>query len=260
MSTSAKGQENGRSSWARFDHLLASRLTVRDRREVVRHLLNQRGREEDAPVQARDGEYDEVFAKVLRGVDEARRKLAEEKRQADAQWEALEGHPQARRLVMIRNDGRFQTWGLFDCLLERYREIAPNDPLAALESAEMALAVAESLDPARYGEERIADFRARAWAALGDARQNTADLASAREALEKACECLEGGTGDLLEKADVERLRAQILRGLGEEAEAERSSRRARILYHRIGQPSGREEPSRVEPRRAAGRQQRRAR
>jgi hypothetical protein len=262
MSTVAKGQGGERNSWARFDHLLASKLTERDRREVVRHLLH-RGESSGAAESAAPGcsEYDEVFARAVKSMDAARRQLAEEKRQANAQWAALEGHPQARRLVMIRNDSRFQSWGLFYCLLERYREIAPSLPEEALETAEMALAVAESLDPARYGEERIADFRAQALAALGEARQQTADLDGARQALESARECLESGSGDPLEKADVESLRAKVLHHLGDDGEAERSERRARILYHRIGQSGGRDEPRQREPRRAgARRQQRQAR
>jgi predicted RNA polymerase sigma factor len=45
------------------------------------------------------------------------------------------------------------------------------------------------------------------------------------------------GTGDLLEKAELESARAALLRDLGRPEEAEEAGRRALRLAHRVGGP-----------------------
>lgn len=181
--------------------------------------------------------YDEIFRKMTEGVGDAQKRLARERKLAGVQWSALEKHPQARRVVMIRNDHRFQSWGLYKCLLERYRTLAEHNPRAAAESAELALTVARCLDPADHGPERIADFLAGALSALGDSKRRLGDLDGALADFEAAHENLEKGTGDPLEEAELEHLWAQLLRDLGQDDEAERALRRASTLYRRIGDP-----------------------
>lgn len=182
--------------------------------------------------------YDDVFKKMTKEVGQKRSRLAREHKAAEERWALLEGHPQARRLMMIRNDRRFQIWGLYKCLLERHRNLTSESQFPeAEEAAELAVEVARSLDPTEHGAERLADFRAGALAALADARRHLANFEGAREALEQAREDLEKGTGDPLEEAELEHLWGQLQRDLGEEEEAERSLRRASTLYRRIGDP-----------------------
>lgn len=181
--------------------------------------------------------YDEIFRKMTQGVGDTQKRLARERKLAGAQWSALENHPQARRMVMIRNDRRLQTWGLYKCLLERYRHLAEYNPREAAESAELALTVAQNLDPARHGRERLADFRAGALSALGDSKRRLGDLDEALADFEVAREHLERGTGDPLEEAELEHLWARLLRDLGQDDEADRALRRASTLFRRIGDP-----------------------
>ena len=181
--------------------------------------------------------YDEIFRKMTESVGDAQKRLARERKLAGTQWAALEKHPQARRMVMIRNDRRLQTWGLYKCLVERYRNLAEHNPREAAESAELALTVAQSLAPAQHGPERLADFLAGALSALGDSKRRLGDLDGALADFEAARENLEKGTGDPLEEAELEHLWAQLLRDLGEDDEADRALRRASTLFRRIGDP-----------------------
>lgn len=179
--------------------------------------------------------YDEIFHRMVNGVRETQRRLARERRHGHAQWTVLEGHPQTRRLVMIRNDRRLQTWGLYHVLLERFRGLIGRNARAAAGMAELALAVAQCLDPKAHGEERTADFRAGALAALAEAKRRLSDRHGAWESFEAAREAVKDGTGDPLEHAELEILRARLLRDFGPGDEADRAFRRAGLLFRRIG-------------------------
>lgn len=218
-----------------------AKITSGDRfksRLDLRQLLAQAARAATPSPEAVDpARYDEVFRKMTSGMGETEKRLARERKLAGLQWPALEKHPQARRVVMISNDRRFQTWGLYKCLLERYRGLAEDHPRAATEAVELALTVARSLNPEEHGEERIADFLAGALAARGDAKRRLGDLDGALADFEEARESLEGGTGDPLDEAELEHLWARLLRDLGQDEEADRAIRKARALYRRIGDP-----------------------
>src|SRR6185295_2719695 len=179
--------------------------------------------------------YEEIFRRTTEGVQETQKRLVRERKHGQAQWAVLECHPQARRLMMIRNDRRLHNWGLFQILLERSRSLAAHDARAAVPMAELALAVARCLDPETHGEERTADFETVALAALADAKRRLGERRGAWEAFEAARESLEEGTGDPLERAELEILKARLLRDFGGEQETEQSLRRAGKLLRSIG-------------------------
>lgn len=179
--------------------------------------------------------YDEIFSRIAASVGEVQKRLARERKHGQAQWTVLAKHPQARRLVMIRNDRRLHNWGLYEILLESSHGLAVHDAHAAADMAELALALARCLDPKEHGEERTADFQAGALAALAEAKRRLADRQGAWEVYEAARECLENGTGDPLERAELEVLRARLLRDFGPAEEADRSLRRAAQILRSIG-------------------------
>jgi hypothetical protein len=179
--------------------------------------------------------YDGAFRRVEEGVRETQKRLLRDRRHGQFRWTVLEKHPQARRLVMIHNDRRLQSWGLYRFLLDRSRSLAAHDARVAAELAELALAVARNLDPDEHGEERIADFLAGAFAALAEAKRRLSDQAGAWELFNAARENLGEGTGDPLERAEMEMLRARLLRDSGREQEADEALRRAGNLFRRIG-------------------------
>ena len=240
------------------EDILRPQISRQDAVEAVRHLLAGRreplvepatgaSREAVGPWGFNRSErrgiaegrsYQDAFQKATDRIAAAQARLTHERQAAPGQWAILETHPQARRQVMIRNDKRLQTWGLYNFLLERSRALADGDPtasLAAAEQAELALTVATNLDPALHGEERVADFRAAALAALGNARRLASDLVGARVAFQQARLSLEMGTGDPLEEANLSTLLTHLLCDLGEYEKAARTLDRASALYRRFG-------------------------
>ncbi len=179
--------------------------------------------------------YDEAFRRTERRLSEVHERVQRERQLAAAQWSSLEGHPPARRLIMARNDERLHHWGLFDLLLEKSRDAVETDASGAVGLAELALAVAERLDPDVYGEPRVSDFKTAGLAALGDARRRAGDLAGARLAFSQARINLEMGTGDLLEEAGLLGGLVKLLCDLGEYGRAAQSLERASALHRRMG-------------------------
>jgi tetratricopeptide (TPR) repeat protein len=238
-----------RETIARF---MKAKLSREETREIVRHLLARcrvclaavgavakrndvlSGRQE-APEAAASGLYEAVFDRIVNGTAETRMRLARERLRAGGQWAALEGHPQARRLVMIHNDRRLQTWGLYDRLLEESRQEGRRDPAEAVNLASLALAVVEHLDPGALGSERLAEFRSTALAALGNARRLAKDFEGAREAFGKAWAALGEGADDPFEEASLVSLEASLLCDLGELEEAAELLERALALYREEG-------------------------
>lgn len=226
-----------------MERFLKTGLTREDNKDVVRRMLagiaSQGSRAGGAGRARREDEatmrYDDAFRKTERRLSEAQERIQRERGLAAVQWAGLEGHPPARRLVMVRNDARLHHWGLFDLLVEKSRGQAEADAAAAVQLAELALAVAERLDEEVYGEERVCDFRTAALAALGDARRLAGDFAGARLAYSQARINLEMGTGDLLEEAGLLGGLVNLLCDLGEYEKAARSLERATSLYRRLG-------------------------
>lgn len=121
-------------------------------------------------------------------------------------------HPHERRRLLLLNNARFHTWGLFELLIERSRERSFQDSAEAEALAQLALELAGCLDVGYYGAERIADLRARAWAYTGNAHRIQGDLLGAGEAFERAEAELRRGTREPVERAILLDLRASLLR------------------------------------------------
>jgi tetratricopeptide (TPR) repeat protein len=228
-------------SWTDVEKLFQPEAGGEERREIVRRLVSQAARRTPPgtgfPGAARPEDYEDALRRAVERTRQSRERLAQEKRDAERLWFLLESHTPARRAILIRNDRRFQTWGLFECLRERALALMDREPAAALQSAELALATAQSLYPALYGAERVHDFQAEALIALAQTRRIAGDLAGAETALEQARTVLAMGNGDLLEKAELESTRAALLRDLGRPEEAEEAGRRALRLARRAGGP-----------------------
>jgi len=215
-----------------LERFVESRLPPKETQGIVRHLLARctlctsavgaaLGR--PASVFAAAGAarsdaslYDRTFERVLRHSEGAEARLEAEREQALEQWAALEGHPQKRRLMMIRNDDRLHTWGLYERLMTECREAGRHNPAAAVDTAVLALAVLDHLDPIALGEERLADFRAAGLGALANAKRLARDFPGAREALRYAWVALEQGTEDPAEEATLLCLEVSLLCDLGE--------------------------------------------
>jgi tetratricopeptide (TPR) repeat protein len=226
-------------SWADVESLLQPETAPEQRRLLVRRLVAraahnvQRAGSEGLEPQAVD--YDEALHRALEAMRGKQERLRQERRDAGRLWGLLESHSSARRRMLVANDRRFQTCGFYECLLERSHNLLESAPLEALEAAELALAAARGLWA--YGEASSRDFQGAAQVAIGTAKRVAGDLEGARMSLDQAAVTLAAGSGDPLEKAELESARAALLRELGHPEEAERAGRRALRLAHRAGGP-----------------------
>ena len=171
---------------------------------------------------------------LLAVLERARSALDRERAEAPALCAELLALPAATALEQIGREARFQTWGLCELLLAQGAGAGETGEAGCL--ATLALAGAERLDPSRHAAAVVADLKARAWAALGEARRRAADLAGAEEALRAAAACLSHGTGDLLVEARLLEFEAAVRRGQGRQGEAAALLKLAAARYRETGE------------------------
>jgi tetratricopeptide (TPR) repeat protein len=151
---------------------------------------------------------------------EARRAAAEQERQeAPGLLDELLAEPAEQWRPRLRQ-ARFLKLGVCEALIERTFDEGFREPAAAVRLGELAVALAEALDPETYGPSVVRDLEARAWAYLGNARRVASDLPGAERALAVAMRLAEGGSADPLEEAKLLDLRASLLCDQGWCAEA----------------------------------------
>jgi len=216
-------------------------LSTVDKRTIVRHLLvgcatcrrftarllpvasssRQADRIDNEPVHAlRDlpglaevgdlFDYAAAFAAARRELGKRQAALAAEQAEAPSLLDDLASHPFDRQWIMATNNRRFHTWAFCDLLLEASREWGFQDPGRALELAELGATVAAHLSHANYGQARVSDLSARAWATLANVERIRSDFRSAEKGFIRAERLLKNGTGDPLEKARVLLLKASL--------------------------------------------------
>lgn len=182
--------------------------------------------------EVRYGEVTRVVAEKLRstGIEiERQRSLA------DGLWDELREHPQSRRLLMIENSTRFQTYGMVELLLAECRGTWRDDPGRAEEMAELALAVVYRLPRRIHGPGLLNDLKAEAWTCIANCRRIRAQIPRVGEAFEIAESFRAAGTGDPAQEADLLAHRSSFLRDQRRFEEAARSLDRVARLHHATG-------------------------
>jgi hypothetical protein len=171
---------------------------------------------------------------LLAALNRLRSALGRERAEAPALASELLALAPERREERLRREPRFQTWGLCELLLTRSLEAL--DPDAAGPLAALAVAGADRLDPDDHPAAVVADLKARAWAAAGEARRRQGDLAGAEVALRAAAGCLAEGTGDLLVEARLLEFEAALRRGQRRGGEAAALLKLAAARYRESGE------------------------
>src|SRR5215216_6554339 len=200
-----------------FDGLLKFFPEERDR--LLRHArtcsrprseLKRRGKL--LPWRPSDDEYnqamDNVLARFRPRIEAADRERAE----APALLEELMAHAPERREMLVRNSRRFRNLALCGQLLEGSYQESRETPRQGERLAELVLALAGSLDPARYGDWALADTRARCWIMIANSRRIAADLWGSEQAFQTAGGYLHQGSGSLFEKAQILAYKACLCR------------------------------------------------
>ncbi|HZF13655.1 MAG TPA: tetratricopeptide repeat protein [Thermoanaerobaculia bacterium] len=181
-------------------------------------------------------DYDYALERVFDRVRRVNTTLQAERTEAQELLADLLRHPLERRLMLVQNSPRFQTWGLCELILQRSSETVGLEPREGKETAELAVAVAESLSPVLYGAPLVQDLKARAWAILGNTNRVLSDFRSAEQCFQVAESHLARGTGDRLERARLLDLKASLRNYQGRTEEAISLLNRAIAIYQRAGQ------------------------
>jgi len=181
------------------------------------------------------GLYGAAFDRVAARMGEHLDRVLRETREASVLFEELLLQPRERRFEQVRSEPRLWLLKLCGRLQAASRMAWGDDPAAAVEMAELAVEVAERLDPERYGEPLVGDTRALAWAYLGNARRITSDLDGAEEALAHAERLYRLFEADLLTEAEILVFQASLRNTRGRFAEATALLEGAIWLYREAG-------------------------
>ena len=164
-------------------------------------------------------EEEQVWSRLIVKLEHRMELIARERAVAPGLVDELLALPPGEREALLRSR-RFQTIAVCELLVERSFAEGFQDPGRARELAELAVQVADRLDILLYGRSVVQDFRARAWAYLGNARRLGSDLKGAEEAISLAESFSEEGSADPLEEARILDLKASLLADQGSLEEA----------------------------------------
>jgi tetratricopeptide (TPR) repeat protein len=185
---------------------------------------------------ANSGDYGGALDKSMRNLDDLQAFYERERIEAPSLIAELMNYPAKKREFILRNHSRFQTWGLFEQLLNRSREQNYQDAALGEKLALLALEIPDRLDPSFFSEERIEDLRARAWGCIANARRVRSDLRGSEDAFAIAFSHLARGTGEPMEKAELLDLKASLRRAQRRFDEALRLLRRSIIVFRQLGE------------------------
>jgi tetratricopeptide (TPR) repeat protein len=135
-----------------------------------------------------------------------------EGQQAPGLWARLADRSYPDQIREIEADEELHVWGLCQLLLKKSREATFNDPIKAVDLANLALRVVRHLGTA-YDPNWVLDLRARCFAYLGNARRVLGELRSAEDAFLKAENCLARSmTGSIQIQAELLDLKSSLRR------------------------------------------------
>jgi len=223
---------------------LRGELSKDEASAVLRHLLGRcetcsallasRSSQRDA-VARPPASYDQAFDRALAVVVERESPVTRERLAAPGLAARLSELPSEQQRLVIRNDPRYQTWGLCESLIRASQQaIWDVQPESLLEQATCAVWVGESLDPERYGQEQINDLLAEARGNLANAYRVRSQFAASLSELHEAHALLDQGTGDETLHARIASLESSLLVDQGRFEEAVELLDRARNRISRL--------------------------
>ena len=113
-------------------------------------------------------------------------------------WDRLASYSQEKRLGIVRASHTFASWGLCELLCQKSERSAPRGAAEAIELAELAVLIADSLEDDEPAEARwLYQLRAYAWAHLANARKVAGNLIEAEAAFAMSDEWWKAGESDV---------------------------------------------------------------
>lgn len=146
--------------------------------------------------------------------------------------------PFDEQIALVEDDPEYQSWGFCQILLKTSRETAFEDPTTAVNLAELAVTVAQSLGTA-YDPCWVADLQARSYAYLGNARRILGELRSAETAFREAESRLRDSTGNPIVQAELLGMKGSLRCDQRRFAEALKLITEAFALYREHGDVRG---------------------
>ncbi|MFY9823718.1 MAG: hypothetical protein WAM82_20220 [Thermoanaerobaculia bacterium] len=162
--------------------------------------------------------YDEVFRKVEMMAVLMQSQVNLEQELSPSLWDYLKPLDHPSRLLAIRNDSRFQIWGLVNFIQGMVRPLK-DEPFVAVDLAHLAVEISRRLSEDEYGA-RVHDCRGSTLSTLSVVMRKAGDFQGAADALSRAREELRQGTGDPIEDAMLAVNTAGLLHDLGSFEEA----------------------------------------
>lgn len=162
--------------------------------------------------------------------------LAAERAGAASLWEELRDLDPASRRSLVLNGGTYRTWGLFELLVDRSRDVLPQRPREAEDLARLALLVAEHLDAGFYGEKAVEAAQVKAWTHVANALRVLADFRQAEQAFQRAESHLALSWLDPVDEALILELKGAMRRAQGRYDEALELLDDAIALYREVNE------------------------
>jgi tetratricopeptide (TPR) repeat protein len=217
----------GLSNHARTKHGLSDEREVPTRSEPPRSQVSR------SSFVGHGIDYTAIMEKSERKYLSRATDLQQERLEAPALVSELVQVAAEKRNLLVANSARFQTWGVFELLLESSWELRTSNRTRSEELARLAIQLSDYLDGSYYMTELIEDLRARAWTYVANLRRIAADLEGADTALALAYRHLVQGTHEPLERALFLDLKSSLRRAQRRFPEAIRFLQRAVALYLR---------------------------
>jgi tetratricopeptide (TPR) repeat protein len=219
-------------------------LSGAPRRRILEHLLRGcascRTRvaelQQAAPPAAAERE-DARLGDLLRDLTERRDRMEAERREAAQLLAAFLEHPPARQWTLLRNSSRFTTYSFTNALVDAVFDGILDDPRRSHALAQMAVDLADRIDPAPYTTRIVFDLRARSLAHLANTERMLGDLALAQRTMARARVFLDDGSLDPLLEGELHYLEASLLRGQRRLDAALRRIRAGIRIFAELGEP-----------------------
>lgn len=161
--------------------------------------------------------YSRVLDRVFRQAADENEELQAQRTGASELVSELLRLTSEQRELLINNSHRYRVWPLADALLAQCRSGWADDAERSEELALISLEVIDRIESDSDLRERLLnDLRAEAWSYIGNCRRIRSDLRSSERAFLRAESFLARGTGDVLEEARLQDLRASLLGARGE--------------------------------------------
>lgn len=182
-----------------------------------------------------DEEFTRMVEEVVREVGPRLERLDRERLEAPGRWAELEAMPPTRWEWRVRNEPRFQSYGLAEHLVEECRRLWSDDAVRAQALAELAVTVVGTLDPEEHLPEALADLESEAWGCVANCLRIRSDVRRVEEIFDLAEELRRQGGGDPVEEGVLLDLRGSYLIDQRRFKAAEKALRKAVGLFHKAG-------------------------